>query len=119
MDVRKIVSEAGQLGTLNDKGLPNEVLARGRFLFGPEIRDDLEKLHRLTVCQETGDTNAVTKIDAHFKQMIPKFEPIPAHATKDAFASVRGPHFSTRIAVGELEVAAEGASGGGEVAGRG
>jgi hypothetical protein len=49
----------------------------------------------------------------------PQVRAIPAHATKDAFASVRGPHFSTRIAVGELEVAAEGASGGGEVAGRG
>jgi hypothetical protein len=74
MDVRKIVSEATQAGRLLDRGLPNEVLARGRFLFGPEIQDDLEKLHRLTVHQETGDTNAVTKIDAHFKQMIPKFE---------------------------------------------
>jgi hypothetical protein len=74
MDVRKIMSEAGQLGTLSDKGLSNEVLARGRFLFGREIQDDLEKLHRLTVCQETGDTDAVIKIDALFKQMIPKFE---------------------------------------------
>jgi hypothetical protein len=44
------------------------------FSLDPKFKDDLEKLHRLTVCQETGDTNAVTKIDAHFKQMIPKFE---------------------------------------------
>jgi hypothetical protein len=92
MDVRRITSEATQLGRLTDRGLPFEVLARGRFLFGPAIQGDLDELGRLTICQETGDMNAVAKIDAHFRQMIPKFEQYLRMQQKVPFSSVRVTH---------------------------
>ncbi len=47
MDVREIVSQGGMRDRLSDQGLPNEVVARGRFLFGPEILKQLEELHNI------------------------------------------------------------------------
>jgi hypothetical protein len=41
MEVRHMVSEAVAHARVIDGGLPNEVLAQGRYLFGPEIQKDL------------------------------------------------------------------------------
>jgi len=47
MDARKLASEGVQLGKFTDPGLPNEVIARAKFLFGDDVRTELDKLHLL------------------------------------------------------------------------
>ena len=49
MDARRLVSEATQLGKFTDELLPNEVLARGRFLFGDDVVAELRRLHELSI----------------------------------------------------------------------
>jgi hypothetical protein len=47
MDARKVISELTQLGKVTDDGLPNEIIARAKFLFGPEVEALLSELHSL------------------------------------------------------------------------
>jgi hypothetical protein len=47
LDVRKIASVAMQLGRLEQPGEVNEIIARGRFLFGDDMQQSLVKLHSL------------------------------------------------------------------------
>lgn len=47
MDARSVISELTQLGKVSDAGLPNEIIARGRFLFGPEVLEIFQELHSL------------------------------------------------------------------------
>jgi hypothetical protein len=75
MDVRRIASEAMQFAKLKDVWSMNEVLARGRFLFGPEIQKGLEELHRLCIGLETNDPCAVIEINEKFDELITQFEP--------------------------------------------
>ena len=70
-----VESRTGATLPLRDKGLPNEVLAEGRFLFGPEIQRDLEEMHALMIKLETKDASAVEKIEAKFRKMMIALEP--------------------------------------------
>ncbi len=74
MDVREVASKGGSRNELSDPGLPNELIARGRFLFGPDILTDLEEVHTLCVKIETGDPHAHTQLHKKFTAMLPKFE---------------------------------------------
>ncbi|WP_029620233.1 hypothetical protein [Pseudorhizobium marinum] len=75
MDAREIVSHGGQRDRLKDPGLPNDIVARGRFLFGSEILDQLEELHRLCTLVETGDKEAFGRLDPWFKGFIQSLKP--------------------------------------------
>jgi hypothetical protein len=75
MDVRKIVSEIGQRRKISDPGLINEVIARGRFLFHPDIHQQLEELHALCTRIETGDGKARSTVDAWFQRFIASLKP--------------------------------------------
>jgi hypothetical protein len=44
MEVRRMVSEATGLGRMKDYGVPNEVLAQGRYRFGSEMRRLMTRL---------------------------------------------------------------------------
>jgi hypothetical protein len=74
LDVRKIASEAIQLGKLQQPGSVNEVVARGRFLFGEDIQAALVKVHRLAGEMEVGRINANIELFDHFEHMLPLFE---------------------------------------------
>ena len=67
------MSEAGHLGKLTDPSLPNEVIARGRFLFGDEIVDALRKLHTLVVQLKSGTSDAATQMDGLFDELTTRF----------------------------------------------
>lgn len=58
MDARRLVSEAVALGKITDQNLPNEVIARGRFLFGDEVLAKLGELHGLCTRLLTNDHDA-------------------------------------------------------------
>lgn len=73
LDVRRIVSHSVQLGKLDDYGQMNEVIARGRFLFGDDINDSLKEMHALIVKLEVGDLQAHTEINNLFNRMLPIF----------------------------------------------
>ncbi len=75
LDVRKIASEAIQLGKVTSTGLANEVFARGRFLFGAELVKELEQLHSLVGELEAGRASAAMEISNHFDKITPLFEP--------------------------------------------
>ena len=74
IDVRKIASEAIQSGKLQQPGSVNEVVARGRFLFGEDIQIALLTLHRLTGEMAAGRINANIEVGDHFDHMLPLFE---------------------------------------------
>jgi hypothetical protein len=75
IDVRKIASEALQLGRIDSKGLTNEIFARGRFLFSGDLVKQLERLHSLVSELEAGRPEAAIEISNHFDQMVPLFDP--------------------------------------------
>jgi hypothetical protein len=75
MDVRKIASEAIQLGRIDSKGLANEMFARGQFLFGGELVTELQRLHSLVSELESGRKEAAIEISNHFDKMVPLFDP--------------------------------------------
>jgi hypothetical protein len=75
LDVRKIASEALQLGKVTSRSLTNEVFARGRFLFGAELVKELERLHSLVGELEAGRASAAMEISNHFDKITPLFEP--------------------------------------------
>lgn len=75
MRVRSMVSEAVAHAKLKNSGLPNEVLAQGRYLFDRDIEQDLKDLHNLMIGLETGKTDAVVRIQEKFEEMVDAFEP--------------------------------------------
>ena len=75
MDARRLVSEASQLGKFTDPTLPNEVVARGRFLFGSEIQAQLEGLHGLCTKVEVNDPAAPGEMNAWLDQFIRNIQP--------------------------------------------
>lgn len=75
LDVRRIASEAIQLGRIDSKGLTNELFARGQFLFGGDLVKELKRLHALVSELETGRSGAAIEISNHFDQMVPLFDP--------------------------------------------
>jgi hypothetical protein len=98
LDVRPIASEALQLGHLKDVGLANEVVARGRFLFGSDIVQALEEMHVLVGKLAVNEPSASFEISQHFDAMLPLFEPylhmpqrLPLPAIKH-FLKRQGPH---------------------------
>ena len=48
MDVRNIISEIIQHGSLQNEGFPKEVLARAKFLFGKDVVDEINSLATMT-----------------------------------------------------------------------
>jgi hypothetical protein len=74
LDVRRIASEATQLGKLEHPGAVNEIIARGRFLFGDDIQESLVKLHTLAVELEMRQPHASFEISKHFDTMLPLFD---------------------------------------------
>ena len=94
LDVRKIASEARQLGRINSTGLTNEIFARGRFLFGPELVKELERLHSLVSELEAGSATTATEITNHFDRIAPMFEPylkMPQQMPHDMLRRILGP----------------------------
>jgi hypothetical protein len=67
--------QAAQQGQLFGISLPNEVIARARFLFGPEIRTLLLELHELCPEIEAKDNFAVSNIDPWFKRFLKAVNP--------------------------------------------
>ncbi|QEE47480.1 hypothetical protein FVA81_24005 [Rhizobium sp. WL3] len=75
MDVRRLVSEAYQLGKFTDPTLPNETIAKARFLFGDEIQEELGRLHALCVRVETNDPDAPSEMNTWFDQFMQDVKP--------------------------------------------
>ena len=75
MDVREIVSQGGMRERFSDHSLPNEVIARGRFLFGPDILIQLEDLHKICTRIETKDDLAFGLLDPWFRSFIDSLKP--------------------------------------------
>jgi hypothetical protein len=75
LDVRRVASEAIQLGKLKQPGCLNEVIARARFIFGDEIYNKLVEMHALATRLEMGQPQAATDITNLFDQMTPLFTP--------------------------------------------
>lgn len=73
MDVRKIASEAIQLGTVTSPGFINEIVARAKFLFGEDINSSMVKLHSLVTELEMRQPHASLAISKHFDSMAPLF----------------------------------------------
>jgi hypothetical protein len=73
MDIRRIASEAIQLGKLNNYASVNEIVARSRFLFGDDILQKVIELHGLTCRLETRDSKAAIEISNLFDDMLPLF----------------------------------------------
>jgi hypothetical protein len=74
LDVRRIASEAMQLGMLEQPGAVNEIIARGRFLFGDDMQQALSKLHSLATELEMKQPHASFAISQHFDTMLPLFD---------------------------------------------
>ncbi|WP_105437685.1 hypothetical protein [Neorhizobium sp. T25_13] len=75
MGVREIVSRGGKRTLLRDQGLPNELLARGRFLFGRDVVSELEEIHRLCAEVDTGSHTAFRELHETFDRILVKLEP--------------------------------------------
>src|SRR6516165_2659794 len=99
LDVRKIASEALQNGRIDSTGLINEILARGRFLFGPELVEELKRLYSLVSVLETEptaekQTTAAIEIRKQFEKITPMFEPylkMPQQMPLDMLRRILGP----------------------------
>ena len=99
LDVRKIASEARQNGRIDSPGLINEILARGRFLFGPELVEELKRLYSLVGVLETEttaekQTTAAIEIRKQFEKITPMFEPylkMPQQMPLDMLRRILGP----------------------------
>ena len=99
LDVRKIASEALQNGRIDSTGLINEILARGRFLFGPELVEELKRLYSLVSELETEttaekQTTAAIEIRKQFEKITPMFEPylkMPQQMPLDMLRRILGP----------------------------
>src|SRR5258708_33289204 len=66
LDVRRIASEALQLGKLNDYGEMNEIVARARYLFGDDVFDKIKEMHSRTCALEVREPSAHMKINNLF-----------------------------------------------------
>ncbi|TMJ55760.1 MAG: hypothetical protein E6G85_02970 [Alphaproteobacteria bacterium] len=71
MDLRRLVSEAIQLGKVSQPGSINEVIARSQFLFGSDVNEHLRELHRLFNELEVGRPSAPQEILEKFEKMTP------------------------------------------------
>lgn len=83
LDARRVLSQLAQKGMLDreDGGLPNEIIARGRFLFGPEVLDLLMEMHSLNTSfiVKSGDAGA---IDPLLKRITAAMDPYLAARAK-------------------------------------
>lgn len=75
MDVRRVVSEAASLGKISDVTLPREIIARGRFLFGQEVYEQLIVFHGLCTSIEIGEKSAFTEINPWFDRFMDSLKP--------------------------------------------
>ncbi|MFZ1886195.1 MAG: hypothetical protein WAU53_21960 [Rhodoplanes sp.] len=75
LDLRRVASEAIQLGEIRNPGQMNEIIARGRFLFGDDLYKSLVEMHTLTAKLEVREPRAAIEIKNHFDQMLPLFVP--------------------------------------------
>lgn len=75
MDVRRVASEAQQMGKITNPHSINEIIARARFLFGDDVFERLKTLHALAGQLETGDPAAAAKISVLFDDLVPLFAP--------------------------------------------
>ncbi|MCW0016254.1 hypothetical protein [Rhizobium sp. BT-226] len=75
MSVREIVSKGGIRRLFRDPGLPNEVVARGRFLFDEDVTAQLQEVHRLCGQVETGSTTASGELYDLFPSIMAKMDP--------------------------------------------
>lgn len=75
MDARKLASEAFQLGRITDPTLPNEVIARGRFLFDDKLHAEIERLQNLCTRLEMKDQSAASDINDWFDQFLKDIKP--------------------------------------------
>lgn len=73
MDVRLIVSHGADRSKF-DQGLPNEIIARGRFLFGREVVDILTEIHNLCTERDIGRLQPGA-LDGAFARFIASVEP--------------------------------------------
>jgi len=83
IDARKVLSQLAQRGELDrlEAGLPNEVIARGRFLFGPEVLQLLTELHSLNTSFIVKRGN-VDAIDPLLKRITASMDPYLAARAK-------------------------------------
>lgn len=75
LDFRRVASEAIHLGELKDKGAMNEIIARGRFLFGPDVMKRLQEMHSLAIKLEVKEPHAAIEMSNLFDDALPLFEP--------------------------------------------
>ena len=75
LDVRRVASEAIQIGKLNHSGFLNEVIARARFIFGDDIYQKLIQMHAEATRLEMGQVQAAIKINDLFDEMTPLLIP--------------------------------------------
>lgn len=75
MDARRLVSEALSLGEISDPALPNEIIAKGRYLFGHDIQDQLVKLHALCTRIEVKDMTALKELNDWLDQFMECLRP--------------------------------------------
>lgn len=73
--LRTIVSELTSTGQLEDVGATNELVAEGRFLFGPEVTADFEEIHRIRLAFELRKLDASARLDAVFDRLLITMEP--------------------------------------------
>ena len=73
MDVRLIASTGADRSRF-DQGLPNEIIARGRFLFGKEVVTILTEIHDLCSAKDVGRLQPGALDDA-FQRFIASVEP--------------------------------------------
>jgi hypothetical protein len=73
MDVRLIASNGADRNKFG-QGLPNEIIARGRFLFGKEVVAILTEIHDLCTAKDIGQLKPGALDDA-FRRFIESIEP--------------------------------------------
>ena len=88
LDFRRVVSQAIQLGRIENPASVNEIIARARFLFGADVTQALAQLHKETAILETTAAmadqghsgyavrkiKAVQEINRLFDETLPLFE---------------------------------------------
>ncbi|WP_426227403.1 hypothetical protein [Pararhizobium sp. DWP3-4] len=87
MSVREIVSKGGNRKLFTDLGLANEVLARGRFLFGRDVVDELVEIHRICGEVDVGSQTAFMEMHRTYDRVLKKLEPyMNMHQKKASFS---------------------------------
>ena len=75
MDVRKIASETMQDRPASDPALPQEVIARGRFLFGAEVVSELKNLQYANELTRVGVAQPGETVGDVYEKLIHLMEP--------------------------------------------